>query len=959
MNKSIKMNKPTKITKHLSSYLILFFISIGYTQESNSNSMSLPETVFGEWHNSKGSNEYNGLLIHPGFIESGYIAFTYQDIQKNSDDVFVFSAQDNNENIRHFKLKVIANDTIQLQLGESAFSTFVKHNVPVNSKRITAAEIPAVFQKNWFTTDGNNTLEFKVDEENITFRNKKYSIEDIVVLGSEETGQYRFVVKNENEYWMFYFKNWNEHFLQVGFNGKMGDLYKSNKDLPNTRILDVENYLTSTFPKELRGNWLKTDGSNLWAFGLYYNYAILDRKVWNYKAVQKKRKFYVITLENNGVEKTIYAKPNKDATISFGSHKNNLLAYSLTPTNNPNLKISNDNPFTESDVLKRDSTTYSGIIKNFDKESKQKTGQVFVSNVITGKQEPYLIKIADDGRFLLKFPLYYPQEVFVRLPNNAISVFVEPGKETWQLINSNAEGDSFFAGDCAQINTDLNSLNLRMKYSNEMRALARSVDNISLQSYKEQFNSIYDKKEKLLDSVIKSRFISNKAQQLLRLELAYGRYMNILSYDIHSQNRQSNSIDADYIDFLTPAIYNNKLAVMVPSYSSFINRIKFLEPVRGSNNISVTHPEIDELAEILKNKGVLMSDSEFATVNTLVKFKNDNGEALKKRKDFNEKNKDVLSSFGQKISKLYQKLPEEKRNKLINTKGIIIDNILEYAAPLNINFSDEELAAQKASENLLTKEEQTRLTAHYNEDYNKRKQEILRTYSVQVKEFVQLEFKRKGIERYLHFFDEKGAWVLDLIISQTILRPIVEQLTPLSNEALNQLVSYVNTPYIKDHIVIENEKTIAEIEKNKDNTEYIVHETPDAEAEKIFEAIIEKYKGKVVFVDFWATWCGPCLSGMQKMKPLKEELKDEDIVFVYITNQTSPEKTYTNMIPNINGEHYRVSADEWNYLGKKFNITGIPHYTLVDKAGKVAKNPVYFGSTADSFKALFEEYLNK
>lgn len=141
------MNKPTKITKLLSSFLILLFISMGYAQESNSNNMSLPETVFGEWHNNKGSNEYNGLLIHPGFIESGYIAFTYQDIKKNSDGVFVFSGQDNNENTRHFKLKVIANDTIQLQLGEGAFSTFVKHKVPANSNVLQVQKYRQYFKK--------------------------------------------------------------------------------------------------------------------------------------------------------------------------------------------------------------------------------------------------------------------------------------------------------------------------------------------------------------------------------------------------------------------------------------------------------------------------------------------------------------------------------------------------------------------------------------------------------------------------------------------------------------------------------------------------------------------------------------------------------------------------------------------------------------------------------------------
>jgi hypothetical protein len=41
------------------------------------------------------------------------------------------------------------------------------------------------------------------------------------------------------------------------------------------------------------------------------------------------------------------------------------------------------------------------------------------------------------------------------------------------------------------------------------------------------------------------------------------------------------------------------------------------------------------------------------------------------------------------------------------------------------------------------------------------------------------------------------------------------------------------------------------------------------------------------------------------------------------------------MIPDIKGEHFRVSSDEWNILSSKFNISGIPHYALVNKKGVV------------------------
>ena len=106
--------------------------------------------------------------------------------------------------------------------------------------------------------------------------------------------------------------------------------------------------------------------------------------------------------------------------------------------------------------------------------------------------------------------------------------------------------------------------------------------------------------------------------------------------------------------------------------------------------------------------------------------------------------------------------------------------------------------------------------------------------------------------------------------------------------------------------------------------------------EKIFEKIIAPHKGKYIIIDFWATSCGPCVGGIKSSHALRQELKNENIAFVFITDErSSPLDAYNKWMKDTYGHKHRISADDWNKLAALFNVNSIPRYMLIDDKGKI------------------------
>ena len=91
---------------------------------------------------------------------------------------------------------------------------------------------------------------------------------------------------------------------------------------------------------------------------------------------------------------------------------------------------------------------------------------------------------------------------------------------------------------------------------------------------------------------------------------------------------------------------------------------------------------------------------------------------------------------------------------------------------------------------------------------------------------------------------------------------------------------------------------------------------------------MKQYNGKTVFINFWATWCKPCVEEMPTIKKAKELLKDEKIEFLFASDEATKEiQAFEN--ENNYGFYYTRAGNI-----EQLNIIGLPTTFIFDKDGK-------------------------
>ena len=98
------------------------------------------------------------------------------------------------------------------------------------------------------------------------------------------------------------------------------------------------------------------------------------------------------------------------------------------------------------------------------------------------------------------------------------------------------------------------------------------------------------------------------------------------------------------------------------------------------------------------------------------------------------------------------------------------------------------------------------------------------------------------------------------------------------------------------------------------------------------------FRGKVVYLDFWASWCGPCMRQMPFMKELKKRMEGKDVVFLYISVDEDPEAWKKTVAEKeIEGVHLNVPGRQ-HPVPVAYAVRGIPKFMLIGRDGTIIDN---------------------
>lgn len=523
-----------------------------------------------------------------------------------------------------------------------------------------------------------------------------------------------------------------------------------------------------------------------------------------------------------------------------------------------------------------------GYIKGYDIRLGFTTGIIYANNSISREDFPIVIHIHPDGRFEANIPMISPMYTNLTINDKWLPFYLEPG----QTLSMILDWEEFLKADRLR--------NIRYKFKNIVYQGPLTKVNNDLAGFSsKQFN--YN------EFLVKVKTLTpEKFKQDQKGELKANR------------EKVEHYIKNNTLTPQASAILSNQVLLEHATHMfDFVSRRKYLSRKDTTNKtlrIPAPISYYDFLKQIPLNDKSLLATNEFSAFVNRLEY--------------------CTPLFSVDRRNSCRIIPEKTFMVYLQEEGVSITaDEKELLELLN--------KKEKTSEEIaLLKGKKEQLIA-FNTKYKKEQAAYKLKYIVPVQNAAWLKATIDNWKDKDSILINKLGLKPDFVYEVIKVRSLKFQFKHFKQEAANTLWDNLKKGISNTFVIETGDRIFNDAFPGEDKKAY---ELPKGFATDIFRKIIDPFKGKILFVDFWATSCGPCVGGIKTMKPIREKYKNNpDFDFIFITNKReSPEGRYNKFVEEQGMKNtFRLSKDEYNYLRQLFKFNGIPRYVVIDKQGKI------------------------